>query len=77
KTHGNRTFSNVNEGYGKVLRYGAYSEDVQERLHWLNDTMAPVLAKAIELSGGLDMRALIAEALHMGDEGHNRNKAGS
>jgi hypothetical protein len=39
--------------------------------------MAPVLAKAIEASGGIDVRALLAEALHMGDEGHNRNKAGS
>ncbi len=77
KTHGNKAYSNVNEGYGKVLRYGAYSEEVLERLRWLNETMAPVLARAIELSGGLDMRTMLAEALHMGDEGHNRNKAGS
>jgi hypothetical protein len=77
KTHGNKAFSNMNEGYGKVLRYGAYSEDVQERLRWMEDVMAPVLADAIEASGGMDIRALIAEAMHMGDEGHNRNKAGS
>jgi hypothetical protein len=77
KTHGNRAFSNLNEGYGKVLRYGAYSEDVQERLRWMEDVMAPVLADAVEASGGMDIRALIAEAMHMGDEGHNRNKAGS
>ncbi|MEE8567733.1 MAG: DUF1116 domain-containing protein [Anaerolineales bacterium] len=77
KTHGNRSFSNLNEGYGKVLRYGAYSEDVLERLRWMESVMAPVLGAAIELSGGIDIRALLAEALHMGDEGHNRNKAGS
>jgi hypothetical protein len=77
KTHGNKAFSNMNEGYGKVLRYGAYSEDVQKRLRWMEDVMAPVLADAIEASGGMDIRALIAEAMHMGDEGHNRNKAGS
>ena len=77
KTHGNKAFSNLNEGYGKVLRYGAYSEDVQERLHWMEEVMAPVLADAIEASGGMDIRAVIAEAMHMGDEGHNRNKAGS
>ena len=76
-THGNQSFSNLNEGYGKVLRYGAYSEDVLERLRWMEDVMAPVLGKAIEASGGIDIRALLAEALHMGDEGHNRNKAGS
>lgn len=76
-THGNRAYSNLNEGYGKVLRYGAYQEDVQSRLRWMNDTMAPVLGRALELCGGIDIRALLAEALHMGDEGHNRNKAGS
>ncbi|MEZ4866773.1 MAG: DUF1116 domain-containing protein [Caldilineaceae bacterium] len=76
-THGNYAFSNLNEGYGKVLRYGAYQEDVQERLRWMNGVMAPVLHDAISASGGIDIRALLAEALHMGDEGHNRNKAGS
>ena len=75
--HGNRSYSNLNEGYGKVLRYGAYSEDVLRRLHWMNDVLGPVLADALAQSGGIDLRALIAEALHMGDEGHNRNKAGS
>jgi hypothetical protein len=77
KTHGNYSYSNLNEGYGKVLRYGAYSEEVLKRLSWMQEEMAPVLGKAIEMSGGIDIRALLAEALHMGDEGHNRNKAGS
>ena len=77
KTHGNLAFSNLNEGYGKVLRYGAYSEEVQAKLRWMHDVLAPVLGAAIERSGGVDIRALLAEALHMGDEGHNRNKAGS
>lgn len=74
---GNRAFSNLNEGYGKVLRMGAYSPDVIARLRWMNETMGPVLNDALQASGGLDLRALIAEALHMGDEGHNRNKASS
>lgn len=77
-THGNWAFSNLNEGYGKVLRYGAYSEEVIAKLHWMNDVMGPILADALAQSdGGIDIRALLAEALHMGDEGHNRNKAGS
>jgi hypothetical protein len=76
-THGHRTFSNLNEGYGKVLRYGAFGGDVLTKLRWMNDFLAPVLARAIEHLEGLDLRTLIAEALHMGDEGHNRNKAGS
>jgi hypothetical protein len=77
RTHGNKSFSGLNEGYGKVLRYGAYSAEVLNRLRWMEDVMGPVLAGALEASGGLDIRALLAEALHMGDEGHNRNKAGS
>jgi hypothetical protein len=72
-----RTFSGLNEGYGKVLRYGAYSEEVINRLRWMDDVMAPVLDAAIKDVGGVDIRALIAEALHMGDEGHNRNKSAS
>ena len=74
---GTRAYSTLNEGYGKVLRYGAYSEEVLERLRWIERTLAPVLGRALELSGGLDMRTLISQALQMGDEGHNRNKAGS
>lgn len=75
--HGNKSFSNLNEGYGKVLRYGAYSEEVLKKLRWMNDVLGSALADALAQSNGIDLRALIAEALHMGDEGHNRNKAGS
>lgn len=74
---GRRTCSNLNEGYGKVLRYGAFAPEVLAKLRWMNDTMAPALRAAISSAGGIDLRALIAEALQMGDEGHNRNKAGS
>ena len=77
ETHGNAAFSNLNEGYGKVLRYGAYSDEVIRKLKWMNDVMGPVLAQALSQSDGIDMRALLSESLHMGDEGHNRNKAGS
>jgi hypothetical protein len=76
-THGNWAYSNLNEGYGKVLRYGAYAPEVLEKLRWMNETMGALLAEALASSDGIDIRALLAEALHMGDEGHNRNKAGS
>ena len=76
-THGNVAYSTLNEGYGKVLRYGAYAPEVLDRLRWMNGTMAPLLAEALAAGDPLDLRALLAEALHMGDEGHNRNKAGS
>ena len=73
----NTAYSNLNEGYGKVLRYGAYSDEVITRLRWMNTVLGPTLGAALARSDGIDLRALIAEALHMGDEGHNRNKAGS
>jgi hypothetical protein len=74
---GTRAYTTFNEGYGKVLRYGAYDETVVERLRWIETTLGPVVGRALELAGGLDMKALISQALQMGDEGHNRNKAGS
>ena len=77
RTAGNRAYSTLNEGYGKVLRYGAYGPDVLGRLRWMEQTLAPALRCAIELAGGIDVRTLIAQALQMGDEGHNRNRAGS
>lgn len=76
-THGNRAFSNLNEGYGKVLRYGAFSPEVLNRLRWMNTVLGPALGAALAATPGIDLRALIAEALHMGDEGHNRNRATS
>jgi hypothetical protein len=72
---GNRTFCTLNEGLGKVLRYGAYSEEVLGRLRFIADELAPVLAAALGAHGPVDVRALMAQALHMGDEGHNRNRA--
>ena len=77
EVHGHRTFSNLNEGYGKVLRYGAFSGEVLAKLRWMNEVLGPALNAALAAAGGIDVRALLAEALHMGDEGHNRNKAGS
>jgi hypothetical protein len=74
---GTRAYATFNEGYGKVLRYGAYGEDVLARLRWIERTLGPVIGRALELAGGLDMKTLIAQALQMGDEGHNRNKAAS
>ncbi len=74
---GNKAYSTLNEGYGKVLRYGAYGPEVLDRLRWINGVLAPAAGDALRALGGVDMRSLIAQQLQMGDEGHNRNKAGS
>ncbi|OFX34388.1 MAG: hypothetical protein A2Z07_00175 [Armatimonadetes bacterium RBG_16_67_12] len=77
RTAGNTAYSTLNEGYGKVLRYGAYSDDVLARLRWINEVLGPAVGAALRRMGGLDMKSLIAQQLTMGDEGHNRNRAGS
>jgi hypothetical protein len=73
----NRSYSNLNEGFGKTLRFGANSPAVIERLKWMRDALAPALRAALSLMGPLELKPLIARALHMGDEGHNRNVAGT
>ena len=75
KTYKNKSYATLNEGLGKVLRFGAYGEEVITRLNWMKDVLAPGIKKAIEVSGGIELKPLIAQALHMGDEVHNRNKA--
>jgi hypothetical protein len=73
--YGNKAYCTMNEGLGKVLRYGAYSADVIERLKWMEKVLYPSLKKAIEKIGRIDLKNIIAQALQMGDEVHNRNRA--
>ncbi|MNS12645.1 hypothetical protein D3C72_442130 [compost metagenome] len=77
RAHGNRAFCNFNEGLGKVLRFGANSDEVLNRLRWMGGVLAPTLAAALEQCGAIELKPLIAQALHMGDECHNRNAAAS
>ena len=74
---GNYAYATQNEGLGKVLRYGAYSPEVIERLKWMETALYPTLKAAIEFLGKVDLKAIVAQALHMGDEVHNRNRAGT
>ncbi|MHB8628374.1 MAG: YlbE family protein [Aggregatilineales bacterium] len=70
-----RAFSNLNEGPGKTLRYGANAGDVIERLRWMRDVLAPCLREAVLRIGPLPIFSLVHEALQMGDECHSRNHA--
>lgn len=73
--NGGTAYCSLNEGLGKVLRYGAYGPEVIERLRWMGEVLGPALAEVVKLTGPLDLRNLIAQALQMGDELHNRNRA--
>ncbi|MDX1659369.1 MAG: DUF1116 domain-containing protein [Nitriliruptorales bacterium] len=72
---GNTAWCSLNEGLGKVLRYGAYGDEVIERLRWMQEVLGPALGDAIQRLESLDVRAIASQALHMGDELHNRNRA--
>jgi hypothetical protein len=74
---GNTAYCTLNEGLGKVLRYGAYGPEVIERLRWMERVLGPAMAAAVERLGSLDLRAVIVQAMQMGDELHNRNRAAS
>jgi hypothetical protein len=74
-SHGNRAYATLNEGLGKVLRFGAYEADVITRLRWFADTLGPALSRTLRAHGPVDLAAISAQALQMGDEGHNRNVA--
>jgi len=74
---GARAYCSLNEGLGRVLRYGAYGADVLDRLHWMADVLGSVLQTAVRKSGPIDLAAILAQMLQMGDEAHNRNRAGT
>jgi hypothetical protein len=74
---GSRTHCTLNEGLGKVLRYGAYSPDVLTRLRWMGDVLGPLLQRAVRAAAPVDVTAILGQMLQMGDEAHNRNRAGT
>jgi Protein of unknown function (DUF1116) len=74
---GARTHCTLNEGLGKVLRYGAYSPDVLDRLRWMSAVLGPLLQRAVRSAEPVDVTAILTQMLQMGDEAHNRNRAGT
>jgi hypothetical protein len=75
RAFGNRAYCAINEGLGKVMRFGGNDAEVLARLAWLRDTLGPALGRAIRETGGIPLKPLIARGLAMGDEMHQRNVA--
>ena len=75
RAKGGLAFSNLNEGLGKALRFGAQGGEVIERLRWMAKPLRQTLAAGLALLGPLELKPIMAQALHMGDEVHNRNAA--
>jgi hypothetical protein len=74
---GNRAYCTINEGLGKVMRFGANDDSVIERLRWLEREFGPALGAAVRAAGGIPLKPIMAQALQMGDEMHQRNVAAS
>ncbi len=77
ETYGNDAYSTINEGAGDVIRFGACTENTIRRLQWIEKVLGPRLKAAVALLGGLDLSAIMSQALSMGDELHMRNIASS
>lgn len=75
RSSGNSAYCAINEGLGKVMRFGGNDESVLKRLHWLKDSLAPLMSDALKLSGGINLKNIVARGLTMGDEMHQRNVA--
>src|SRR2546425_7343569 len=74
RAFGNRARCTINEGLGKVMRFGGNDAEVLARLAWLRDEFGPLLDRALR-ANPISLSALIARGLAMGDEMHQRNVA--
>jgi len=72
---GNRAYCTINEGLGKVMRFGGNDAEVLNRLRWIREVLGPALGRALRELGGVPLKPLIARGLTMGDEMHQRNVA--
>jgi len=75
KVFGNRAYCAINEGLGKVMRFGGNDAEVLDRLRWIKEVLGPALGRALRETGGISLKPLIARGLTMGDEMHQRNVA--
>lgn len=73
RTFGNRAYCAINEGLGKVMRFGGNDAEVLDRIRWLTNGLGPALSRALKDMGGIALKPLIARGLSMGDEMHQRN----
>jgi hypothetical protein len=72
---GNRAFAPINQGPGTTAWFGADAPAAVERLVWLREAAAPVLAAALAGAGAVELFPIAAQGLQMGDDLHMRTQA--
>ena len=63
RAFGNKAYCAINEGLGKVMRFGGNDTEVLDRLRWLRDEFGPSLGRALRHVGGLPLKDLVARGL--------------
>jgi hypothetical protein len=72
---GAHAYSTFNEGPGRTLWFGVGDDESIERLRFFRDELGPLMAQLLAREGPVDVFALAAQGLQMGDELHMRSQA--
>ncbi|MGI9327995.1 MAG: DUF1116 domain-containing protein [Pseudomonadales bacterium] len=72
---GTVAYSGINQGGGAAQWFGVDNDEAIARLRFIRDSVAPVLAEAITSKGDVDILALAAQGVPMGDDVHMRVQA--
>jgi hypothetical protein len=76
RTAGNRGYCHMLEGNPpRLFVNGAWGDDVIERLRFVDNVFAPVVAEAVHRAGGIPLKPIMRRAIGMGDDLHTRNDA--
>jgi hypothetical protein len=59
------------------VQFGQFDKESVDVLKFWSESISQLLGKAIRKSKGIDLKPIMARALHMGDELHNRPAAGT
>ena len=70
-----RAFAPINQGPGEVAWFGRDTDAAIARLRLLHDVVGPALSAVLARSGPLDVLALAAQGIAMGDDLHMRTQA--
>ncbi len=70
-----RAFSPLNQGPGRTAWFGVDAPEAVDRLRWLADVGGPLLAAALRTAEPVNVFALAAQGVQMGDDLHMRTQA--